>query len=201
MKEYSTAKQVTSAFLHRRKGRWNTKDILVAGMIAVVFAFVQLGITYAFMAASASVGPVYARLLNGFWFMSGFMALSIIRKPGIGFISQAIAGIVMTPLTPFGIMILFGALVNGLLTELVFFLTRYKHYSFPILAIGMCVLSIVYTLLEFGPSGYGGLALPVQIAILATSAISGAICGWLCKRLTDSLLRTGLLSGYSHSRT
>ncbi|NEW05651.1 ECF transporter S component [Paenibacillus sp. SYP-B3998] len=194
----SQGSPVISSFLQKKKKRWKTKDILVAGMIAVVFAFVQVGATYAFMAMASSVGPAYARLLNGFWFMSGFMALTIIRKPGIGFVAQAIAGLVMTPLTPFGIMILFGTVLNGIFTELIFLLTRYKRYSYPVMTVGMSVLSLVYTLFEYGPSGYGGLALPVQIGILASSVVSGGVCGWLCKRLTESLLKTGMLSGYTN---
>ncbi|BBI34311.1 ECF transporter S component [Cohnella abietis] len=199
MSDYKVTLQATTAF-PQKKRRWKTKDILVAGMIAVVFAFVQIGATYAFMAMSSSVGPAYARLLNGFWFMSGFMALSIIRKPGIGFVAQAIAGLVMTPLTPFGIMILVGTLLNGLLIEMVFFLTRYKRYTYAVMIIGMGVLSLLYTLFEYGPSGYGGLAFPVQIGILTASVISGAIGGWLCKKLTDSLVKTGMLSGYSNAQ-
>lgn len=189
--------QVKTTSRQKKRQRWKTKDILVAGMIAVVFAFVQIGATYAFIAMSSSVGPAYARLLNGFWFMAGFMALSIIRKPGIGFIAQAIAGVIMIPMTPFGIMILVGMLFNGLFIELVFLITRYKRYSYAIMIVGMALLSLVYTLIEYGPSGYDGLVIPVQIAIVGASLISGAICGWLCKRLTDSLFRTGLLSGYS----
>jgi len=177
-----------------------TKDILVAGMIALVFAFVQIGATYAFMAISSSIGPAYGRLLNGFWFMSGFMAMAIIRKPGIGFIAQTIAGLVMIPLTPFGIMILVGTVINGIFIELIFFITRYKRFTYTVMIVGMSILSLVYTLLEYGPSGYAGLAIPVQIAIVATSLISGALGGWLCKRLTNSLMKSGLLSGYSSAR-
>lgn len=193
--------QVVVSQVERKKQRWQTKDILMAGMIAVVFAFVQIGATYAYMAMSSSVGPIYARLLNGLWFMSGFMALAIVRKPGIGFAAQAIAGLVMTPFTPFGILIFFGTLVNGVFTELVFLFTRYKRYSYPVMIVGMTLLSLVYTLFEYGPSGYGGLAISVQIWILAVSAFSGALCGWLCRRLTDALLRTGMLSGYAHVRS
>ncbi|ANY65922.1 hypothetical protein BBD42_05150 [Paenibacillus sp. BIHB 4019] len=197
MNHSTTAQPINKGFSKRRKGALKTKDILVAGMIAVVFAFVQIGMTYAFMATTASIGPVYARLLNGFWFMSGFMALSIIRKPGVGFVSQAIAGLVMIPLTPFGMMILFGTLINGLLTELIFLITRYRRYSTPVFAIGMSVISLIYTLLEYGPSGYGGLSLAVQTGILGASMVSGILCGWLCRKLTVALLKTGLLSGYT----
>lgn len=177
-----------------------TKDILVAGMIAVVFAIVQVGLTYMFMTTSALAGPVYARIFDGFWYMSGFMAMFIIRKPGIALVAQAIAGIIMIPMTPFGLMMLFGTLICGVLTELVFLITRYKRFTLPVYMIGMSSLSLIYALLEYGPSGYGGLAIPVQIGILSASAFSGAVCGWLCKRISGSLLQTGLLSGYTESR-
>lgn len=199
MDNTTVPQQSEGAAMRRGKARITTKDILVAGMIAVVFAFVQVGIIYAFIATTAAAGPLYARLLNGFWFMPGFMAMLVIRKPGIGFIALAIAGIVMTPLTPFGIVILFGTLIDGLLTELTFFLTRYKRYNLPVIVTGMSVLSLVYTLIEYGPSGYGGLSVPIQIGILASSAVGGALCGLLCKKLTDGLMRTGLLTGYSHT--
>ncbi|GGA08290.1 cobalt ABC transporter permease [Paenibacillus marchantiophytorum] len=201
MKTKTLAANIPLPSSTRKKRAWKTKDILVAGMIAVVFAFIQIGATYAFMAMTSAVGPVYARLLNGLWFMSGFMALAIIRKPGIGFTSQIIAGLVMSPLTPFGIMMLFGTFVNGLLTELVFLVTRYKRYNTAVMVIGMSVLSLIYTLAEYGSSGYGGLSTPIQIGLMASSVISGGLCGWLCKRLTDSLLKTGLLSGYADAHS
>ncbi len=197
MKDIAVEQRGAPVAFSGRKKRWTTKDILVSGMIGIVFAFVQLGLTYAFMAAAVSAGPVVARLLNGFFFLSGFMALAIVRKPGIGLLSQTITGLVMTPLTPFGILMLFGCLINGVLTELMFVPTRYRKYSLPVFVIGMGVISIVYTLLEYGMSGYGGLAVGVQVGIMAVSAISGAFCGWLCKRLVDALMRTGLLSGYA----
>lgn len=182
--------------LQRRKGLWSTKDILVTGMIGVVFSFVLIAATYAYLAVIGGFGPAFARVFNGVYLIPGLMALYLIRKPGAALVAQLIAGTVMIPFSPYGWFMLIGQGVNGLTTEIPFFSVLYKKYSLAFLMVAGGVASCIGTLSEYPMAGYASLDASIQLTMFTISAISGGLGGLIAKILAEAVMKTGLLSEY-----
>lgn len=180
-----------------KKFAWSTKDILVAGMIGIVFAFVLLGVTYGFFMIGSLLGPAFARAVNGIWLIPGFMAMYLIRKPGVGFVAQCITGFVMSPFSPYGWTMIFWQAFSGVMYEIPFLLFLYKKYTTSLLLIAGSILGVLSTLFEYPIYGLALLSIPVQVTMLVVSAVSGLLGGWLSKLLADSVMKTGLLAEYN----
>ena len=182
--------------LQRRKGFWSTKDILITGMIGVVFAFVLFGVTYLYFPLAAILGPAYSRVTDGIFMIPGLMAIYLIRKPGAAIISMTISGLVMLPFSPYGLIGVLWAALAGVECELPFLLARYRHYSVGFIMISGAIATLISALLEYPLYGHASLAIGVQITMLSVSAIGGIIGGLLSKGLADAVMKTGLLADY-----
>ncbi|WP_051775621.1 ECF transporter S component [Paenibacillus tyrfis] len=183
-----------------RRHRWTTKDMLVAGLLGVVFSIVIIGANYLYMVATSLVGPVYSRALIGVYMMPGMMALYMIRKPGIGFAAEVIAGFIMMPFTSYGWMMVFGQLVNGIACELPYACFRYRKYSTGFMLAAGAVTGALGVLSEYPLAGYAALAPSVQIGMFIITAASCMAAAWLIRLLSDALMRTGLLADYRNHR-
>lgn len=182
--------------VQRRRAVWNTKDILITGMIGVVFAFVLLAVTFAYFPLAGILGPAYSRITDGIFMIPGLLALYLIRKPGAALISMTIGGLVMLPFSPYGLIGIVWAAIAGLECEAPFLAVLYRKYSTLFLMISGSVATIISTLLEYPLYGHAALAIGVQITMLVVSAIGGAIGGLLSKWLADALLKAGFLAEY-----
>lgn len=178
------------------KVAWHTKDILITGMIGVVFAFVLLGVTFAYFPLAAVLGPAYSRITDGLFMIPGLMALYLIRKPGAGLIAMTIGGLVMLPFSPYGLIGIVWAAAAGLECEAPFLAVRYRKYSVSFLMIGGAIATIISTLLEYPMYGHAALAIGVQFTMIAVSAFGGALGGLLAKWLADRMLKAGFLAQY-----
>lgn len=191
---------VSNTVLQRRKGGWSTKDILVTGMIGVVFAFVLVGIIYAYYTLSSIFGPVYARIINGVWIIPGLMALYLIRKPGAGLIALLITGFVMIPFTPYGWMIVLWQGMSGLICEIPFLFVLYKKYSTLFLMIGGAVVGVLSTLIEYPVYGLAAMSVESQVIMFIVSLVSGLLGGLLSKLLADAVMKTGMFAEYEKAK-
>ncbi len=185
--------------VQRRRAVWNTKDILITGMIGVVFAFVLLAVTFAYFPLAAILGPAYSRITDGIFMIPGLMALYLIRKPGAALVSMTIGGLVMLPFSPYGLIGIVWAAVAGLECEVPFLAVLYRKYSTLFLMISGSVATILSTLLEYPLYGHAALSIGVQITMLVVSAVGGAVGGILSKLLAESMLKLGLLADYRRS--
>lgn len=183
---------------HGRRG-WNTKDILITGMIGVVFAFVLLAVTFAYFPLAAVLGPAFSRITDGLFMIPGLMALYLIRKPGAALAALTIGGIVMLPFSPYGLIGIIWAAAGGLECEVPFLAARYRKYSTSFLMLGGAVATLISTLLEYPLYGHAALALGVQITMLAVTVLSGALGGLLSKLLADAMLKAGFMADYRRS--
>jgi len=184
----------------QRRGRgWNTKDILITGMIGVVFAFVLLAVTFAYFPLAALLGPAFSRITDGLFMIPGLMALYLVRKPGAALAALTIGSVVVLPFSPYGLIGIVWSVAGGLECELPFMAMLYRKYSTPFLMVGGAVATLISTLLEYPLYGHAALAIGVQIGMLAVTALSGAIGGLLSKLLADAMLKAGFMADYRRS--
>jgi energy-coupling factor transport system substrate-specific component len=177
--------------------RWTLRETLVIAVLGVVFAVLYLGWVQVWLIAQAIFGAVTMDVVMGFWFIASIVAAAIIRKPGVAFTSEVLAGGVEILLgSPAGLLLLLSGAVQGAGAEVVFAATRWRNYSLPVLmaaGVGAAVFSFAYTWIRFN---YGALQPGLLIAMFVLRCLSGALLGgWLGHVIVEALYKTGALAG------
>lgn len=177
--------------------RWTLRETLVIAVLGVVFAVLYLGWVQVWLIAQAIFGAVTMDVVMGFWFVASIVAAAIIRKPGVAFTSEVLAGGVEILLgSPAGLLLLLSGAVQGAGAEVVFAATRWRNYSLPVLmaaGVGAAIFSFAYTWIRFN---YGALQPGVLIAMFVLRCLSGALLGgWLGHVIVEALYKTGALAG------
>ena len=179
-----------------KKG-WTLREILIVTVLGVVFAVLYLGWVQVWLVAQALFGAVTMDVVMGFWFVASIVAAAIIRKPGVAFTSEVLAGGVEILLgSPAGLLLLVSGAVQGAGAEVVFAATRWRNYSLPVLmvaGVGAAIFSFAYTWIRFN---YGALEPGLLIAMFVLRCLSGAVLGgWLGHIIVEALYKTGALAG------
>jgi energy-coupling factor transport system permease protein len=177
--------------------RWTLRETLVIAVLGVVFAVLYLGWVQVWLIAQAIFGAVTMDVVMGFWFVASIVAAAIIRKPGVAFTSEVLAGGVEILLgSPAGLLLLLSGAVQGAGAEVVFAATRWRNYSLPVLmaaGVGAAIFSFAYTWIRFN---YGALQPGLLIAMFVLRCLSGALLGGaLGHVIVEALYKTGALAG------
>ena len=179
-----------------KKG-WTLREILIVTVLGLVFAVLYLGWVQVWLVAQALFGAVTMDVVMGFWFVASIVAAAIIRKPGVAFTSEVLAGGVEILLgSPAGLLLLVSGAVQGAGAEVVFAATRWRNYSLPVLmvaGVSAAIFSFAYTWIRFN---YGALEPGLLIAMFVLRCLSGAVLGgWLGHIIVEALYKTGALAG------
>jgi energy-coupling factor transport system permease protein len=179
-----------------KKG-WTLREVLIVTVLGVVFAVLYLGWVQVWLVVQAIFGAVTMDVVMGFWFVASIVAAAIIRKPGVAFTSEVLAGGVEILLgSPAGLLLLLSGAVQGAGAEVVFAATRWRNYSLPVLmaaGVGAAIFSFAYTWIRFN---YGALQPGLLIAMFVLRCLSGAVLGgWLGHVIVEALYKTGALAG------
>jgi energy-coupling factor transport system permease protein len=177
---------------------WTTRDLLVTVMIGIIFGLILAGAMNLTTVLQAVTSPLIASALLMFPFvMAGVIAPYIIRRPGAAILSELISGLVMIPFTPFGFVVVAGRLIEGIVYESPFLITRYKKYGWlPMIIGGALGGTALYSLML--PS-YGGFSLKpaILMGVIVLNVISSAAGGALAKALSDAIAKTGVLNSFA----
>jgi energy-coupling factor transport system substrate-specific component len=114
--------------------RWRTRDIVVAAVIGVAFgvAFVAFGILW----RAFEVVGLAQNILYGVWLMPAIVGALVIRKPGAALFSEMVAAGLSALLgSQWGVDTLLSGFVQGAAAEIVFAMTLYRAWSWPVLAV------------------------------------------------------------------
>lgn len=176
------------------------KDYLLIGFICVLFGVVYLLAVYAGGMLTGVLAPMGLGILGyepfyGIWFMAPIFTLYLIRKPGIGIITEVIAAVIEVLLgNMFGVLVIVSALIQGLGVELAFIASKYERITYQTTMLG-AVLATVFSFLWTGfRSNYLALDWKIVAAIFVIRLVSALLfTGYLSKRLCDQLLATGVV--------
>jgi energy-coupling factor transport system substrate-specific component len=184
--------------------QWKLKEIVLMAVLGVVFGIIYLGFFligqgFRNVLAPFGLGQFGYEIIFGIWFIVSIIAAYIIRKPGVAFTSELIAGVVQVLLgTTAGPQLILSAAIQGAGAELAFALTRWKDYRLRILVfagMGAAIFSFVWNLYS---AGNIALAPWLLTSMLVVRLISGALlAGVLGKWISDQLAKTGVLRGYA----
>ena len=187
--------------------KWKLKDILMIAVCAVLFGVIFLGATYAGGALYGILLPLGMPSLGyepfyGLYFMAVAFAVYVIRKPGVGIVAEILAAVIETLMGNFfGPIIILSGFVQGAGFELIFALTRYKHFGFGTMALAAVICSCVTMGYNLIVSGYNMIALPVLVLMLAVRIVSAVVIdAVVTPKLADGLAKAGVLGGYAVSK-
>jgi energy-coupling factor transport system substrate-specific component len=179
--------------------RWRTRDIVVTAVIAVVFALVFWiwDSIWTPLDGVFAAAPWAKDLLYAVWLVPAVLAPYIVRKPGAALFAEMVAAGVSTIFgSPWGPDVLLSGFVQGAAAELVFAMTLYGNWSFPVLAIAS-VASAAAAWIHDWQIYFPDASLQVQLVRFAMMAISAVvICAGGTVLLTRALRRAGVLEGF-----
>ncbi|MFI2569305.1 ECF transporter S component [Cellulosimicrobium funkei] len=184
----------------RRRGLTLHETVLVA-VLGVVFGFVYWAFVQLWAPLQLAMGPLAdlaANALAGAWIVVGPLATYIVRKPGVGILTETLAALVEVVFlaSPAGPLLVLVGLVQGVGAEIPFALTRYRRYGwwvFVASGVSAALVTYAFNAVRFGWLGqdYAMLRLGVQVVSCVV------LCGIAARLLGDALARTGALDAFA----
>jgi energy-coupling factor transport system substrate-specific component len=182
---------------------WKTRDVVVAAALAVPLGIIwSLGWGYVWSAGRAIL-PELGFILDGFYVVAGVLVGYIVRRPGAALLGEMLASALEIPLTPFGAVVLWLGLLQGIGVEAVFAATRYRNWSLPVLLLAGAVGALVpYFGYTYFTSNIASLDPAIQILRIVLKLIGGAVfAGLVGKLIADALAKTGVLNNFPIGRS
>lgn len=187
--------------------RWRVADIALGAALSAVFGVILCGYGLVFIpiirTLNAAVLPGFASITHGVWYLSGTLAVLLIRKPGSAVYVNVVAAFVQVLLgSPFNIRdTVVSALLQGVFAEIPFLIAKYRKFNLT-----LSVLSGLLVAFEYGVflsfTKYQGKA-PTYITIhMITELVSGLLLsGVLVWFVYLALRATGALDNFASGRT
>ena len=177
---------------------WKTQDLLVTAVISLVCGIVFIGLSYIYLLAISALTPAIAgALLGSVFILPGLLTTYIVRRPGVALTSQILAGLVQVLFDPTGWIQLVIYIVNGLLCELPFFITRYRNYRLSVFIAAGILVNLSF--LTLGSIGFGLANIMPQVLVIAAILCigTGILVAWLARLFGNAIAQTGVLSRYA----
>ncbi|MGE3269676.1 MAG: ECF transporter S component [Chloroflexota bacterium] len=181
---------------------WKTRDFIVAAAIAVPLGIVwSLGWGYVWSAGRAIL-PELGFVLDGFYVVAGVIVGYIVRRPGAALLGEMLAALLEIPLTPFGAIVLWLGLLQGIGVEAVFAAGRYRKWNLLTLVIAGAVGALLpYFGYTYFTSSVASLGIDIQILRIVLKIVGGMVfAGLVGKLIGDALARTGVLNNFPIAR-
>jgi energy-coupling factor transport system substrate-specific component len=177
---------------------WSTRDLLVVGVLGIVFGLIGAPLQAVWAMLEMTLGPVGSRVVVGIFWAGPLMAAYIVRRPGTAFLAALLFCLVQVPLSAHGWGALGMIASIGIPTELTFTVTRYRHYGLASMMIRGALSALVGLVFHAIGFGYANLSPWILIGSAIVQLATGAILGgWLAKALADAVAKAGVLSGYA----
>lgn len=205
---------MTTAAIKNTGNTWRVVDIVVAALIAIAGGVIFWAWDQGAALVSGPMTAVYppaTGLIAGGWMIPAVLGMLIVRRPGAALFCETVAAtgeLIMG--SQYGATVLISGILQGLGTELVFFLLVYGNFRFK------SFLHQKYNLIaallagagaglfcglndSFLPWGWNIAYEPAdKLAYIVFCTISGAvIAGALSWLATRGLARTGVLSSFA----
>lgn len=187
--------------------RWRIADIALGSALAAVFGVILCGYGLVFIplirTLNAAVLPGFASITHGVWYLSGTLAVLLIRKPGSAVYVNVVGALVQVLLgSPFSFnSTIVAALMQGVFAEIPFLIFRLRKFNLTLSIISGLLVALEYgVFLTF--TKYQAKT-PAYITIhMITELISGfLLSGVLVWFVYLALRATGALDNFASGRS
>ena len=184
--------------------KWQLKDLVMVVVLGVVFGFVYWALVQAWNALAIAMGPagdLAQHFFQGGWLLVAPLAVAITRKAGSGILAELLAATMEFVFlgSPVGPMLLVGAFLQGLGSELPFAIGRYKRFGVTRYAVsGFLGAFFVFWWTAIRSGWFGQEILGLRLIIHCSSGIIlGGILAWV---LVKAIKKTGVVDNYAIGR-
>lgn len=169
--------------------------VLTAGLAVIIGILFGFWSIFVYPAGTTLLGPIGVSFLYGVWFLGGIIPPYIIRKPGVAFLGEFIAAHVeLLTGSPYGPLLTYYGVAQGLACELIFAATRYRRWDLKTMLLAGAAPALPAIAMDYYLYRYLSLAIPLQLTLWLGYFGSGAVLGGaLGKYVSDAVARTGLL--------
>lgn len=183
------------------RSRLGLREIVLIVVLGVVFGFLYWVFVQAWNALAIAMGPagdLAQHVLFGTWLLVAPIAITIVRRPGVGILAEILAAIVEVVFlgSPVGPLLVLSAALQGLGCEMPFALTRYRRFGWGVFAAaGALGAALVFFWTAYRMGWYGQDLLALRLGM---QVLSGVVLGGLLARvIVRALERTGVLANFA----
>jgi energy-coupling factor transport system substrate-specific component len=184
---------------------WSLRDIILLGVLGVVFALVYMAVLNIGLIIQAAMTPfgygVFAfEIVYGLWFLAASLAAYIIQKPGTALLAEFLAAAIEFLMlgNPGGPLVLVAGAFQGLGSEAGFAVFRYRVFNMKSLAVSALLAAVFSFSWEFVTMAYYLLDTKIVIARLCIRIVSAIVfSGFIAYGLGKGLAKTGVLKSYA----
>lgn len=177
----------------RPQGAFSTRLLMVCAAIGVAGGIVSLPMVWATVAVYTI--PLAHAPIIGLWAVTPVIAMTLLRRPGVGVLTALILGIV-NMLNPIGWFFVGAMACTGVLVELPFALTRYRLWHPSLFYIGAVLGSSAHGIGLFMASGLRsynpGFQVLVVAVVLASTLGFCRAARWVAGRLRQAGVANGV---------
>lgn len=178
-------------FMNKNK-KWSTHDIMITAMLSIALGVLYIPLTY--FAGWSTNFPFLDIYLTGTYYFPIVMVGYLIRKKGSALFAAVIIFLIQIPFTPYGVLMLYFALLLGLPIEIMFIIKKYNNLKLWYIMLIGGIVGILGSINRYFVIGLGVVSIPLLIYYFTISFVCGSIWGGaLAKFLSDKILKTGVL--------
>ena len=185
------------------KLNWELKDVIMVGLLSIIFAVIYLGFVYFatfFKSVLAPFGlaPFANEFVFGVWFMAATLAGYIMQKPGVAIIAEMMAALIEVLMGNFyGPLVFLSGFLQGLGAELGFAAYSYKRYDLKSLSLASFLSTVFSFIWGFYRNSFTNLSPIYIMAMFMVRTLSAFIFSALIvKKLGDGLVESGAIEQY-----
>jgi energy-coupling factor transport system permease protein len=170
------------------RGKPFLQAIGVAALLGGILGLVLMPATSYALSVGMQIQLLYAPIV-GLWFLPPVTAMLLLRRPGVGFVASAVAGVMMSIAPPFEARTIFGMAVLGVVLELGVAVRRYRSWDKPIFAVTILFACALHGWSTWRSLDVASIGLPGQVAffvLLLLSAQGALILAALIARFAEA---------------
>lgn len=186
-----------------KKLNWELKDVIMVGLLSIIFAVIYLGFVYfatflKSVLAPFGLAPFANELVFGVWFMAATLAGYIMQKPGVAIIAEMMAALIEVLMGNFyGPLVFVSGFLQGLGAELGFAAYSYKKYDLKSLSLAAFLSTVFSFIWGFFRNSFTNLSPIYIISMFIVRTISAFIfSAVIVKKLGDGLVKSGAVAQY-----
>lgn len=174
----------------------STRLLMTCAAIGVAGGIVSIPMVWATVAVYTI--PLAHAPIIGLWAVTPVIAMTLLRRPGVGLLTALILGIV-NMLNPIGWFFVGAMALTGVLVEVPFAVTRYRLWHPALFYIGAVLGAGAHGVGLFMASGLINYAPGFQAAVVAVAVASSLCCCWAGRWVASRLRQAGVAQNLGES--